>query len=73
MHFAQERLPFGGVGQSGIGAYHGEMGFQTLSHGRSVLVSSPFAPARQVLPPPYGKLIDQSLSLMMGWVGKLIG
>ena len=31
-HFAVENLPFGGVGASGIGAYHGEFGFHTFSH-----------------------------------------
>ena len=31
-HFAHEELPFGGVGASGIGAYHGETGFRTFSH-----------------------------------------
>ncbi len=73
VHFAQERLPFGGVGDSGMGAYHGEVGFQTFSHARSVLVSSPLSAARQVLSPPYGKLLDRALGLMTGWVGKLIG
>lgn len=36
-HVAQESLPFGGVGASGQGAYHGERGFLTFSHERSVL------------------------------------
>ena len=45
VHFAQERLPFGGVGNSGMGAYHGEVGFQTFSHARSVLVSSSMSAA----------------------------
>src|SRR5208282_3783898 len=35
-HFAAENLPFGGVGASGIGAYHGEFGFQTFSHRKGV-------------------------------------
>ena len=37
MHVANCHLPFGGVGASGIGAYHGERGFQTFSHGKSIL------------------------------------
>ena len=73
VHFAQERLPFGGVGHSGMGAYHGEVGFQTFSHARSVLVSSPLSAARQVMAPPYGKLLDRAVGLMTGWIGKLIG
>lgn len=36
VHFANHRLPFGGVGNSGIGAYHGKMGFDTFSHKKSM-------------------------------------
>ena len=35
-HIAQDDMPFGGVGDSGIGAYHGKEGFLSLSHGKSV-------------------------------------
>ena len=35
-HFGNHRLPFGGVGASGIGAYHGKHGFNTFSHHKSV-------------------------------------
>ena len=41
LHIAQERLPFGGVGPSGIGAYHGEEGFRRFSHARSVFRVGP--------------------------------
>lgn len=37
MHLSNEHLPFGGVGMSGIGNYHGEFGFKTFSHLKSVL------------------------------------
>ena len=37
MHLGVEELPFGGVGASGMGAHHGEAGFRTFSHERSVL------------------------------------
>lgn len=37
MHISNSRLPFGGVGQSGIGSYHGEAGFRTFSHYKSIL------------------------------------
>ncbi|MEK6774999.1 MAG: aldehyde dehydrogenase family protein [Bdellovibrionota bacterium] len=40
MHFANTRLPFGGVGGSGMGNYHGEHGFKTFSHQKSVLKKS---------------------------------
>lgn len=57
LHFAQSRLPFGGVGASGMGAYHGHAGFLTFSRRvpvfRQARVSS-FA----LLRPPYRKLAD---------------
>ena len=37
MHIANTDLPFGGVGESGMGAYHGEEGFETFSHSKSVM------------------------------------
>ena len=37
MHLSNDNLPFGGVGNSGIGSYHGKFGFQTFSHQKSVL------------------------------------
>lgn len=40
LHLANARLPFGGVGQSGMGAYHGRAGFDCFSREKSILVSS---------------------------------
>src|SRR5262249_14861923 len=37
MHFANDELPFGGVGNSGMGNYHGEAGFKAFSHYKSVM------------------------------------
>jgi aldehyde dehydrogenase (NAD+) len=49
-------LPFGGVGNSGMGSYHGEAGFRTFSHERSVL-RRPFLLDLPFRYPPYaGKL-----------------
>lgn len=39
LHVANSRLPFGGVGNSGMGSYHGRSGFDTFTHRRSVLIS----------------------------------
>jgi coniferyl-aldehyde dehydrogenase len=72
MHFAQEHLPFGGVGASGMGRYHGEAGFLTFSHQRGVLVSSPLSAARKVLAPPYGKLMDGAVKAVLGVVGRFL-
>jgi aldehyde dehydrogenase (NAD+) len=52
MHCLVPQLPFGGVGNSGMGAYHGEWGFQTFSHRKSVL-SKPAKPDPSILYPPY--------------------
>ncbi|GAA4237743.1 aldehyde dehydrogenase [Postechiella marina] len=37
IHFGNHRLPFGGVGHSGLGAYHGKLGFDTFSHKKSII------------------------------------
>lgn len=37
VHFGNHRLPFGGVGNSGIGAYHGQAGFNTFSHRKAIV------------------------------------
>ncbi len=42
LHVAQEDLPFGGTGASGMGAYHGRDGFRTFSHSMSVFQRGPF-------------------------------
>ncbi len=43
-HFVIEDLPFGGIGPSGLGGYHGETGFQTFSHRRAVYHQGPDRP-----------------------------
>lgn len=40
VHFSNKRLPFGGVGHSGIGAYHGILSFDSFSHKKSILIKS---------------------------------
>jgi coniferyl-aldehyde dehydrogenase len=51
-------LPFGGVGQSGMGHYHGHEGFLTFSHAKSVFSKGGFNSARLIYP-PYGKTIQK--------------
>ena len=53
MHFAQADLPFGGIGSSGMGAYHGFDGFRTFSHQKGIFVQSRYA-VSDWLTPPYG-------------------
>lgn len=55
VHFYQRNLPFGGVGNSGMGKAHGVFGFQSFSNARGVLEQpTPFS-AIQLLYPPYNK------------------
>ena len=57
LHLSIPDLPFGGIGASGQGAYHGETGFEVFSHNRSVFQTGKWHPSR-LLAPPYGKLIE---------------
>jgi aldehyde dehydrogenase (NAD+) len=52
---ANPNLPFGGVGESGMGAYHGRHGFETFSHRKGV-VTKPTRPDPRLAYPPYTKL-----------------
>jgi aldehyde dehydrogenase (NAD+) len=60
MHCLVPSLPFGGVGASGMGDYHGRWGFETLSHRRAVL-SKPAKPDPRLVYPPY---TERALKLM---------
>jgi coniferyl-aldehyde dehydrogenase len=62
-HVAQHDLPFGGVGASGMGHYHGFEGFTTFSKLRPIFYQSGFS-AMKYLAPPYGKLATRVLNLM---------
>jgi coniferyl-aldehyde dehydrogenase len=62
-HFAADNLPFGGIGPSGIGAYHGEFGFQTFSHRKGVFLQSRIN-ASWLLYPPFGRLADLMLKVL---------
>lgn len=52
-HFATAKLPFGGVGPSGIGAYHGRFGFEEFSHRKSVLTKPTRPDVSRMIYPPY--------------------
>ena len=54
LHFVNPRLPFGGIGHSGIGSYHGKKSFETFSHQKSILKKS-FRLDAPLRYPPYGK------------------
>ena len=63
MHIAHEGLPFGGVGESGWGAYHGETGFLRFTQQKPVLVQSRWA-LGSMLYPPYGARLQRMLKLL---------
>jgi coniferyl-aldehyde dehydrogenase len=66
MHFFAEELPFGGVGASGWGAYHGEHGFRRFSHARPVLQMPRWDFAGLLgLRPPYGRRLQRWLDLLI--------
>ena len=52
-HFATHKLPFGGVGPSGLGAYHGKFGFEEFSHAKSVLTKPTRPDIASFIYPPY--------------------
>lgn len=56
MHLASSRLPFGGVGDSGIGRYHGKASFETFSHMKSILTRGTFTDIPLRYPPYKNKL-----------------
>jgi coniferyl-aldehyde dehydrogenase len=67
MHIAHKGLPFGGVGDSGWGAYHGEVGFLRFSHQKAVFVQSRWAQG-QLFYPPYGPGFER----LTAWLRRLL-
>jgi coniferyl-aldehyde dehydrogenase len=64
LNYAQDDLPFGGVGPSGMGAYHGPEGFKTMSHAKAVFQQARFNVV-DLLRPPFGKAFDFLLNFML--------
>ena len=65
MHVGQAQLPFGGVGESGIGAYHGQSSFETFSHYKSVLKKSTLMDMPIKYPPYKGH--EGIIKKLMNW------
>lgn len=63
LHVSQEELPFGGVGASGMGHYHGHEGFKTFSKAKSIFKQSRFAGIK-LMYPPHNKFANWLLKLM---------
>src|SRR5690606_12775251 len=64
LHLAVTDLPFGGVGASGMGAYHGEAGFKIFSHAKPVL-QRPTKPDPRLAYPPYTTLKQKLLRKLL--------
>lgn len=65
-HAGQDDLPFGGVGQSGFGRYHGRDGFQLFSNRRGVMYEGTYT-SFTLFYPPYRRIVDFMLGLMLNW------
>jgi coniferyl-aldehyde dehydrogenase len=67
-HFVQHKLPFGGVGPSGMGAYHGFAGFTAFSKKKGVLLQSALVGKFLdiALKPPYASLSDRTIGFLLG-------
>ena len=62
-HVGQHDLPFGGVGASGMGHYHGKEGFETFSKLRPVFYQARFSTLKFLMP-PYGKFAERVLAFL---------
>src|ERR1700730_12841755 len=51
IHLFVETMPFGGTGQSGMGHYYGQYGFDALTHAKSMLISPPDVAIEHLFPP----------------------
>lgn len=67
MHVSQEELPFGGVGPSGMGAYHGYEGFKTFSHAKSIFTQTRRFDVAKLggLKPPFGKNTQNTIKMQI--------
>jgi uncharacterized protein YndB with AHSA1/START domain len=72
LHYAQDDLPFGGVGMSGFGAYHGIEGLRVFSHQKAVFEVGRWN-GGALLRPPFGRLTNFILSFMLRQTGTTSG
>lgn len=66
IHFSNKRLPFGGVGHSGIGAYHGQLSFDTFSHHKSIVKKGTWLDINLRYPPYSAKI--NSIRKLLKWL-----
>ena len=61
-HVSQEDIPFGGIGPSGMGHYHGWEGFKTFSHAKGIYKQSPVDALVKLTRPPFTNMFDRLIS-----------
>lgn len=71
LHLLSAGLPFGGVGRSGMGNYHGKFGFDTFSHARAVTVSSMPISFAEMVSAPFTKRDDRIANIQLAFWRKL--
>ena len=67
LQVTQEELPFGGIGNSGMGAYHGKAGFDIFTHYKPVYHQSRFSMVPSLTRPPYPKWVRSFIRFLIGW------
>jgi aldehyde dehydrogenase (NAD+) len=67
LHLVHSKLPFGGVGKSGIGRYQGKFGFEEFSHLRPVIKNIDSSPLK-MLHPPYGTRVKKIVNILKKWL-----
>jgi len=68
IHFYQLNLPFGGIGQSGMGKAHGRFGFEAFSNARGILEQPLTFSGIQLMYPPYTKLKQRLIDFTVRWL-----
>ena len=67
LHLVHSKLPFGGVGKSGIGRYQGRFGFEEFSHIRPVIKNIDRSPLK-MLHPPYQNRVQKMVKILKKWL-----
>lgn len=64
LHYAQDDIPFGGVGASGMGAYHGHEGFKTMSHAKGIFKQGTLN-FTDAVRPPFGRVFERLVDFLL--------
>jgi coniferyl-aldehyde dehydrogenase len=69
LHYNNHFLPFGGIGQSGMGSYHGKYGFDTFTHYKPIFKTKGFLglmslAGTKIIHPPYGKKVEKLMKTL---------